>query len=473
MRIYEENEEIAAGEQIDLLELADDMWKHLRKHWIRFFLLAVLVAALFTGITIYRYVPSYESYVTFVVSKNQGQAADVVVTNRLANSFSYVLRSGQLESYVRKELGIVGAADFPVSFSAAAIEDTNLLTITAVSANDVQAEKAIEAVITWYPDLSYQVVGGVDMKVIDKSGLPDRPENFLNRTVTALKGILLGLAAVAVILFIMAYNNSTICRYEDLKKYLNIPCVGTIPFTKFKKRKQKFDATISICNDKVPFSFKESINTLRTRVEKEMRTNDLKTLLISSSVPGEGKTTVSLNLALSLQSRGKSVLLIDGDMRNPSLNILVGIQEVKKGISDVLRGKIHAGDAIMHHSELGLDMILGSKAVSNASQLLSSHRMQELMDEVVDYYDYVIVDTPPAAMMTDASVVAAYMDALLYVIRQDFAKVDYISEGIRLLSDSDIRVVGCVFNCAEAGLGHYGYGHYGYGKYENYGHSYE
>lgn len=473
MQIYEENTKMTENAGIDLLAIADDMWKAFRKYWLPFVILILAVMSLFTARELYIYKPNYQAYVTFVVTKNQSSSVDTVVTNRLSNSFQYVLRSGRLESYVRKELGIVSGAGMPVSLATSAIEDTNLLTITAHSQNETQADQAIDAVIAYYPDLAVQVVGDVDMTAIDRSAITGEPQNPLNIAAIVIKGIGLGIAAVLIILFLMAYNKSTIGRYEDLKKYLNIPCLGTIPLTKFKKRKHKFDTTISIHNDKVPGSFREAVNTLRTRVEKDMRDKDLKTLLISSSVPGEGKTTVSLNLALSLQSRGKKVLLIDGDLRNPTMNQVVGVKEVKRGIADILRGKTTVSDAIVHHKQLKMDLILGRKAVSNASELLSSRRMQELIDEVVDYYDYIIVDTPPAAMMADASVVAAYMDALLYVIRQDFAKVSHISEGIGLLTDSDIEILGCVLNFAEPGLGRYGYGKYGYGKYGKYGYSYE
>lgn len=465
MQIYEEHEEIQRNDQIDLLKLADDMWKHLRRYWGRLLLLAAVIAAAFCGTSFYRYQPVYESYVTFAVSKNQTNAVDSVVAGRLANSFQYVLKSGRLESYIRKELGVVGGAAVPVSLSASAIEETNFLTVTAVSENDTQAQKAIEAVITYYPDLAYQIVGSADFIVIDQSGISGEPSNPRSIPEIVGKGLAAGAAVVAAILFLLAYHTSTIGSYEDLKKYLNVPCLGTIPLTKFKKRKKKFDTKISINNEKVPAVFKESINTLRTRVEKEMRDNHLKTLLISSSVPGEGKTTISLNLALSLRARDKKVLLIDADLRHPSLGTLVGAKEVKKGITDVLNGKSAVGDTIVYHTEYKIDMLLGRKAVSNASELLSSRRMQKLVDEVADYYDYIIVDTPPAAMLSDASMVAAYMDAMLYVIRQDFSKVSYISEGIGLLSDSDIYVMGCVLNCAEPGLGRYGYGKYGYGKY--------
>ncbi|MEQ2372199.1 CpsD/CapB family tyrosine-protein kinase [Blautia sp. CLA-JM-H16] len=208
------------------------------------------------------------------------------------------------------------------------------------------------------------------------------------------------------------------------------------------------------------------MSALRTRVEKEMREKNLRTILISSSLPGEGKTTVSLNLALSLAQRDKKVLLIDGDLRNPSLHTNLNIlqKDIKIGITDVLKGKEKAGEAIINFEDSNLDLILGRKSTGNASELLSSHRMQEAIDELVDYYDYVIIDTPPAAMMADASVVAAFMDAVLYVIRQDYAKVKYITEGIGLLADSDAHVLGCVLNCAENGFGGYGkYGKYGYG----------
>ena len=200
-----------------------------------------------------------------------------------------------------------------------------------------------------------------------------------------------------------------------------------------------------------------------------MRNQKLKTILISSSIPGEGKTTVALNLALAFAEIDKKVLLIDGDLRNPTLHSRLGInqKDITYGITDVLLGKVHPVKAIVAGAEENLHLILGRKHVENASELLSSRRMREMLEELRDYddYDYIIVDTPPAAMMADASVVAAYTDAVLYVIRQDYADVRYIREGIGLLSDSDTHVLGCVLNCAEAGIGGYGYGKYGYGKY--------
>ena len=472
MQLYEENNQEQTMNKIDLWDLAETMWKNFRRYWGRLLVLIAVITFLFTGYKIYSYHPVYESYVTFVVTKDNSNAADSVLSARIANTFPYVLKNGGLENQIRKEIGLVGEAKFPATLTASYMEDTNLLTITATSSNESQGQQIINAVIQYLPEYLTEVVGNTQMTVIDKTGLSDGTSNHLNILKTVFEGIAIGIVLTLGILFLLAYNDSTIRRYDDLKKYLNVTCLGSVPLTRFKKRKQKFDARILITNDKIPPDFAESISSLRARVEKEMRQKKKKTLLISSSVPGEGKTTVSLNLAIALSKRKKKVLLIDGDLRNPSLhtNLEIDAKDIKVGITDVLKGKAKPEEAIMSVKETGLDLILGRKATGNASGLLSSQKMQELLERVSKEYDYVIIDTPPAAMMADASVVAAYVDSVLYVIRQDYAKVKYVKEGMGLLGDSDVQVLGCVLNCAESGFGRYGYGKYSYGKY-GYGYS--
>lgn len=469
MQLYEENEEVLNDDAIDIIGILDTMWKNFRKYWKRLLALLIVVSGIFIGYSVYNYEAVYESYVTFVVTKDHTNNVDSVVAQRIANSFPYLLRSAGLESQIRKDMELSGTEAFPVSLTAANMEDTNFLTVTAVSGSATQAQQAADAIVDHLENYIGGIAGNTSLTAIDRTGFPESPKNPQNMIMVWMKGLGIGMIAVLGVLFLIAYSDHTIRRYEDLKKYLNILCLGTIPLTKFKKRKQVFDSRISIKNDKIPSSFPESVRTLRTRVEKEMRNQKLKTILISSSIPGEGKTTVALNLALAFAEIDKKVLLIDGDLRNPTLHTRLGInqKDITCGITDVLLGKVHPVKAIIAGKEENLHLILGRKHVENASELLSSRRMREMLEELRDYddYDYIIVDTPPAAMMADASVVAAYTDAVLYVIRQDYADVRYIREGIGLLSDSDTHVLGCVLNCAEAGIGGYGYGKYGYGKY--------
>lgn len=465
MEIYEENRPSANGDTIDLMEMLDDMWKCFSKHWVSFLGVILLCTIAYTGIGIWRYHPSYESYVTFAVSKNQTSETDALVAERLANSFDYVLDSGDLEGIIRNELNLDEEAEFPASVTASSIEDMNFLTISVQTKDAEMSENILKCIITNYPGMAVQVVGAVDLITIDRSGQALAPVETFHPVVEACKGFLIGIVVVMGILLLIIWGDTTIRRYEDLKKNLNVPCLGTLPITRFKKRKKNLNTDISILNDQVPQSFKEAVNTLRTRVEKEMKEKKFHTLLITSSIPGEGKSTITANLAISLAQRSKRVLVIDGDLRHPSLHELFGVEKVDWGITDFLTGKAGLGDVITSYSELEIDMILGRKSVANPSGLLSSRMMQELLESVEDEYDYVLIDTPPSAMISDASVIAGNADAALYVVRQDYTKSRYVTEGVSLLSDSETEILGCVLNYAEAGITHYGYGKYGYGKY--------
>lgn len=188
MQIYEENDELLNDDGIDILDILDTMWKNFRKYWMRLIALVFAVTAVFAGYTIYSYHPAYESYVTFVVEKNQGSSADTVVAQRIAKTFPYVLKNGGLESRLRKELGIIKTAPMPAVLSASSMEDTNFLTVTALSEVDAQALQTVQAVIKYLPEYVYEVVGNTNLTVIDQSGLPDAPVNPMNRMKTVLKG---------------------------------------------------------------------------------------------------------------------------------------------------------------------------------------------------------------------------------------------------------------------------------------------
>lgn len=466
MEIFEEKQ-AAHKDEIDLLNLVDDMWKGFRKFWELFLTLIIICTIVFTGINILRYQPVYESYVTFVVNKNQTSEGDSLVAARLANSFDYVLASGGLTNTIKNDLEIEEDEDIPATIFASNLEDTNFLTITAQSEDAEQAEAVIESIARNYPSIAPQVAGTVELISLDRSGEASEPMSSFQPVVTVLKGLLIGCVLTLVILAVMSLMDSTIRRYDDLKKYMSIPNLGTIPVIRFKKRKKIIDTAISIMNEQAPQSFKESINTIRTRVEKEMKQKKCHSLMVTSSIPGEGKSTIAANLAVALSQRSKKILLIDLDLRHPSLYKMFGITDakIKKGITDLLKGRANFDDVVYSELLPNLDLVCGEKSVANPSAILSSSIMKKLLEEVKDYYDYIIIDTPPSAMISDALSIADKVDAVLYVVRQDYVKSRHLREGIGLLAGAETEIIGCVLNYAEAGITHYGYGKYGYGKY--------
>ena len=190
--------------------------------------------------------------------------------------------------------------------------------------------------------------------------------------------------------------------------------------------------------------------------------------MITSTLPNEGKSTISLNTALMLSKEGKKVVLLDLDLRNPSLYRLLNDKEIPYQIGEYLDGKASLKDIIIHDQDMNIDMILGTQSFENSISMLSDHYLSALIKELKQLYDYVIIDVPPLLIMQDALIVAKYSDSTLIVIKQDYAKTYEIMDAIDELYEIDRHIIGCVFNCVEKSIfdelsSSYGYG-YGYGK---------
>jgi receptor protein-tyrosine kinase len=215
-------------------------------------------------------------------------------------------------------------------------------------------------------------------------------------------------------------------------------------------------------------SSSESIRLLRLRVEKIMTEEEKKILLISSAIPGEGKTTMSVNLAISMAQRGRRVLLIDCDLRNPSVAKSLQL-DAKYSLSDYLQGQVTVKDIICPTEVENLFVIPGGGDASDM-ELITEGLGVAMVQAARNMYDFVILDTPPCSMLADAGEVAELADAGLLVVRQDFASRDQILDGVQRLGDADLPMIGWILNHAQRSLSSrddYGYGYsgiYGYEK---------
>lgn len=479
MQIYDNQEKRVNNTEknIDIHALLDEMWMEFTRHLgMVIVLFAFVVAAVFLY-SWFSYKPVYEAYSTFVISTNQTTDTDTVLAKRLASSFSHAFTDSGLKDEIIKELKLDTSKSFPAQVSASVIQDTNFFTITVYSDDGIMAQTVLEMIQEKYPDIAREIVGNVTLSSIDTTGILTDPINSFRIVSVIGKGILLAVVVIVVILYLYIHNKKTIHNAGDIKRHLNASCIGTIPVMYFKKRKHNAQPILLITNSKVSQTYRESIHTLRIRAEKLMDKEQKKVLLVTSSLPGEGKSTVSINLAMSIASRGKKVLLIDGDLRAPSLHKFFEGEELpkKKGLREILLEGGTPEDAIIFNASQGLDVILGGERMEDPSAVLAGESLKQLLNDVRTMYDYVIFDSPPAAMLSDTSSIAGLMDAVLFIIRQDYTRIQYAQEGLALLKESGILSLGCVMNCAEAGLGSYGYGYYGYrynkyqyGRYERY-----
>lgn len=199
----------------------------------------------------------------------------------------------------------------------------------------------------------------------------------------------------------------------------------------------------------------ESYRTLRTNIQYSLFDKEIRTILITSSEPGEGKSTTSGNLALSFAQAGKNVILIDCDLRKPSIHKKFKISNAL-GLSDVLIGKMKVEEAVNKYANR-LDILTAGKIPPNPSEMLGSKAMEKLLEEIKDHYDIVILDTSPVLAVTDAQVLSRKADGTIMVVRAEATKKDSVLRAKGLLDMVGAKILGTVINGVERSRKHYYY----------------
>ena len=235
--------------------------------------------------------------------------------------------------------------------------------------------------------------------------------------------------------------------------------------------------SILITDPLTSFVYTESIHKLSSRVDKRRHKGE-HVIMVTSLLENEGKSTVAVNLALSMAKKGKKVLLIDADMRKPACHLILGVSNKLPGLADILHENASLNECVHAMESSGLRVMTTKRSQSTATNLLNSHAMEQLLESAAAKYDIVVVDTPPMSMAPDAECISEFADASLLVVRQNEALVDDLEEATAVLEKSDSHLLGCVLNnvyganhfAPAFGYGAYGYGRYGrYGKYGKYG----
>ena len=344
-----------------------------------------------------------------------------------------------------------------------------MITIVVSSRNPQYAYDILQSVIEHYPEVAEPVIGEVSMNLLDMTDVPESASNPPSYSSDVLKGVVMAVGLCGLFLLLYAFTRNTIHEEEDFKKMLNIDCICAIPQIIFKKRSKKVKEDISIYNKKISQTFLEAVRVLRARIEKDAKKNDLKVFLVTSAAPGEGKSTIAANIAMALAMRESKVILVDCDLRNPSVREQLSMKAEYVGLYEYLENKVEVKDILQWNETYKMHVVPGGQPVSNASELLDSPRMRKLLETLKETAEYIILDTAPVGILTDTAVLAEVADAALFVVKQDYANKAAIMEGIGQLAESKIYISGCILNGAQAGIGGYGYKNYRYySKYGNY-----
>ena len=452
--------------------LMDVLYEFRKKSWLYLTIISIIGTICFF-IARVSYTPYYEAYTTFTVntvssvnynSRSQKNNA----TYKMGQVFPYILTSDALKSLVIEDMGFDEKQELPVKIVASVVNDTNLVTLSVRSADAQIAYDTLRSVLRNYPSISELAIGDVKLKQMDESGYPTEPANSPSSRKYAAIGMLLTLILCLAALAVKSITRRTIRTEDDLTRYFNIEHLGNMPSVVFKKRSKKQGQTVTIDSEGISFAFVEAIRTIRHRVEREAQKYGAKIIVVTSSLQSEGKTTTAANLAIALANRKHNVLLVDGDLRDPSILPALGMEPADIGMVDLLSEKSSIDEVLMPYKDRKhLALLPGGEPIDNPTGLWSSNFTKDLFQKLRKKCDYVIVDAPPSAIVSDASLIARYAEGCVYVVRQDYAEIDTLREGMDMFSGTGCKLLGCVLNHAEAGggYGYGGYGRYGYGKY--------
>ncbi|MBD3392166.1 MAG: polysaccharide biosynthesis tyrosine autokinase [Chitinivibrionales bacterium] len=317
---------------------------------------------------------------------------------------------------------------------------------------------------------------GAGIKVVDIARMPDRPIPK-NETRYYVLGVLFGLALGLGLAFLVEFNDTTLKSTEDIERVVHVPVLGTIPHIvhnkkdeiQVKRRSSKSKKSLAVTQyprHLLNFSGSDSVTTesyrsLRTNLSFVSPDDPLRTVLVTSAGPSEGKSLTISNLAMAYAQMGKRTLLIDTDLRRPVLHHLFGVKR-EPGFSELFMGSQDYEKVIQPTEKENLFLLTAGMFTPNPAELIGSQKMTHHIEYFRDNFDIVFFDTPPIVAVTDAALLGTRLDGVLLVIRSHHTDREVASRAVNTLKNVGVKVLGTVLN--DINLSHR-YSSYGYYKY--------
>ena len=294
-----------------------------------------------------------------------------------------------------------------------------------------------------------------NIRLIDPPSVVTKPK-WPDVSSTLFTSFIFGLFLAAIVIYLVEYFDDVIKTVDTLPKELGCPFLGQLPHTHISDLPKVYQEPRS--------EYTEAIHSLRTNLSFLSLAGNKKLLLLTSSTKNEGKSTISVNLAITYAQSGKRVLLIDADIRNPTLYKYLARPKDSVGISNTLINEIDFYDVVQKSilGIIGFDYLPGGDIPPNPVQLLESDKMRELLETCQHIYDLVIIDTPPIGYFSDALLLAKYADVVALVSRYNKTSRKELLASVELLKKTNLTALGVILNdvppTTQGAYGYYGYG---------------
>ncbi|MGM0386740.1 MAG: polysaccharide biosynthesis tyrosine autokinase [Actinomycetota bacterium] len=441
----------------DFLEILLKRWK-----------LIVASVLLVVGATVWYTMqlnPVYEARArVFLSTENRdGEAGPYVITRQDLNTYIELLGSPVVMEPLREELGIEPGT--PVSVTGIVSEDTNILGIVAIApsgqlAADLAnaAGPALADIGGDYSPLLASAGQRVESTSITAAGVPGAPVSP-NMTQNVALAVLAGLALGIGLVLLRHFLDTKVRSEVDLRMISDRPLLARL-------RRLKEPSHGLLVVDADPHSVAaEEFRRLRTNLQfVDVTTGGKHSFVVTSAMPSEGKTLSAVNLSLALSRSGMRVLLVDADLRHPSVAAAMGL-EGSVGLTTILLGRAALDDVVQQWGETSLYVLPAGEIPPNPSELLGSAAMEALFEEFLAAFDFVIVDSPPVLPVIDPVLINRLVGGMLLVVTVNRTKKRDLAHALKNLATVDIKPAGFALNMVPGGNGYGKYGsYYAYGR---------
>lgn len=403
----------------------------------------------------------------FFVPKHYVATADVLLTptagattnvpKSSVSSLSTVAEGPAIRDSVEAELGLGSLGD---KLRAAPVPNTTVIRITGVGKTGENAasiaKAGAEAFIEWTAEQKSKAAKGVQASVVADADVPD-DESYAPRWTWPIGAGLLGLLIGGIVpVGRRRADQISVTSVDDLAAQVGVPVLGVLG------HEADLAALPLISTLPSGHPAAEAIRIVRTNLRYVGEEDDLRVLTVTSAVPAEGKSTTCCNLGISMAQTGRSVILVEGDLRRPQVAQYLGV-DGEFGVTSVLTGQMSLDAAIQTTRIPGLDTLTSGPMPANPAEVLQTDAMADLLADLREMYDVVLVDAPPVLPVADAPLLAAHSDGVILLTKHGHTGRDQVRAAVDRIHAVDGEVVGAVLTMSpHKATQRFGYG-YGYG----------
>lgn len=446
----------------NLLTIVKCIIKDILQRWILIVAVMIVFGSVFDFMKTVTYVPQYGTSMTATLSGGEDTFKNIDKVQSYVNTLDYLMNSNNAKSYVKKKMPI-SKTTYKAEVT---LKQANVVKIKVTADTKREAYFSIKLLNDWYRENTERYSFPYNITVLKESKFSTKPVNPNSHIKNFLIGAVGSGFVLSCLLGLYFFLRDTIKSEEEVENKLDTRLYAKLPFEVKKREDARNKKAILITSLKTSFFFRESINKLRSKVEASSDKHGYKSFMITSAYENEGKSSVAANLALALAKNGRKVVLVDADFNKPAVFKIFDLDS-SKSLNKAIEGTSSWRSQIVSDRS-GLDLLPCSQDTLKSEILTNSKKLDEIMKELREEYDFVIVDTSPAYLLNEPMAMNELVDATLFIVRQDYATSDVINETVKRLTYVKDNVLGVVFKnvVSEGNKGTSNYNNrYGYNKY--------